>query len=243
MSAAAEPLHLRIAADLEREVREGRPAPGQRLAPERALAARLGVSRTTVRQALAELVERGLVRRRVGRGGGTFVQERLVERRPTSVAGLSEELRRQGMAAGARLVEVVERAATEEEARRLGLEPGAAVTEIVRVRLADGRPLAVEGSLFPSALVPGLARHDLTGSLYGLLRSVYGVVPTRAVEHLEPALAGTADARALGVRRGAPLMLVERVAMDAAGAPVELARDRFRGDLTRIVIETTEVRR
>src|SRR6478609_8884274 len=78
------------------------PGPGERLGAERELAERLGVSRSTIRAALADLERSGAIRRSRGRGGGIFVAERKVERDLTSLAGLPAYLRRQGCG-GARL--------------------------------------------------------------------------------------------------------------------------------------------
>jgi GntR family transcriptional regulator len=120
-------------------------------------------------------------------------------------------------------------------AAALGLEPDDPTGEIVRVRLADSAPLALERSYFSLGRFPDLLRLDLTGSLYELLAEHYDEAPTHAVERLEPVLAGELEAGLLEVAAGAPLMLVERTAYATAGAPVEFARDLFRGDRTRIV--------
>lgn len=180
----------------------------------------------TVRQALQTLESRGLLRRAIGRSGGSFVARPKLERDLGTFAGLSEQLRRQGVAAGARVVSA--RAA-------------AGSIEIVRVRLADGEPFALERSSFPAERFGGLLGLDLTGSLYDLLDAHFGAGPVRAVERVEPVLAGAAEAELLAVPAGSPLLLVDRVAYDGAGLVVETARDVFRGDRTRIVAWTSEL--
>lgn len=235
------PIHAQITAQLAASIRDGRLQPGARLPAERELAEGLGVSRMTVRQALGALERDGLVRRVVGRSGGTFVREPKVERHPASTAGLSAELRRQGLAAGAEVISARVEPARPGTAVALGLEPDEPVAVVVRLRLAAGRPLALERSSLPAQLYPGIEDLELGGSLYELMHDVYGRRPARAVERLETVPARPADARALGVRPGAPLLLVERVGYGADGTPLEFARDRFRGDRTRIVIESTEV--
>lgn len=234
------PLHAQITTQIAASIRDGSLQAGARLPAERELAEALGVSRMTVRQALGALERDGLVRRAVGRSGGTFVQEPKVERRPASTAGLSAELRRQGLAAGAELISARVEPAPPRTAAALGLEPGEPVVVVVRLRLAAGKPLALERSSLPQQLYPGIEALDLGGSLYELMLAVYGRRPTRVVERLETVAARPADARALDVRPGAPLLLVERVGYGADGTPLEFARDRFRGDRTRIVIESTE---
>jgi GntR family transcriptional regulator len=215
--------YAQIIDQIEQAIADGELAPGDRLPPERALAEEHSVSRMTVRQALQSLESRGLLRRAIGRNGGSFVAQPKVERDLGTFSGLSEQLARQGVAAGARVVSACE---------------VDGVVEIVRVRLADGEPFAVERSSFPADRFRRLLDCDLTGSLYELLGDE---APVRAVERIEPVLADAEDAATLGLRAGAPLMLVDRVAYDEAGLVVETARDVFRGDRTRIVAWTSEL--
>jgi GntR family transcriptional regulator len=190
----------------------------------------------TVRHALASLERRGLVARQVGRGGGTFVAEPKLEL--VGLAALSDQLRGLGLAAGARVVSARKLPSPGDVAEALRLSAGAPVYEIVRVRLADGLPVALERGSYPADIFPGLLEQPLEGSLYALFRARYEDVPVRAVERLEAAVAGREEAAALEVARGAALLRVERIAYGASGRPVELGRDLFRGDRTRVVWET-----
>jgi GntR family transcriptional regulator len=219
----------------------GRLAPGDRMPAEQDLAAWFGVSRMTLRQALAKLARRGLVTRAVGRRGGTFVAERKLEQDRTTLAGFSEQLRRHGIQPGARVLFATQRPAGPVSAAALGLREGDRVHEVRRIRLGDGRPIVLEQSLFPAAMFPGLLQCRLDGSLYELLETRFGQRPYRARETLEPVTAGVREAEALEITEGAPLMLVERIAYARSGEPVEFARDLFRGDRTRIVMWTSEL--
>jgi GntR family transcriptional regulator len=210
--------------------------PGERLGAERELAERLGVSRSTIRAALADLERSGAIRRSRGRGGGIFVAERKVERDLTSLAGLPAYLRRQGFASDARVLSTATVEADGETAGALGLEPGALVLEVVRVRLADEEPISLERALFPADRFPGLLDRSLAGSLYELLQSHYGLAPGEAEERIEVVAAGAAEARLLGLRRGAPLLAVARTAWDADGRAFEHSHDLFRADRARIVV-------
>ena len=224
------PAHAQIEAWLAERIAAGRLAAGERLPPERALAGRLGVSRMTLRHALESLERRGLVARRVGRDGGTFVAEPKLELVGTSA--LSDQLRGLGLEAGARVLAAVERDAAPGEE-----ELGARVYAIERVRLANGEPVALERSAFAADAFPGLLEASLEGSLYELFRTRYDDVPVRARERLEPALARSDEAQALGIEAGAPVMLVERSAYGSSGRLLELSRDVFRGDRTRVAWE------
>ncbi|MGO9082641.1 MAG: GntR family transcriptional regulator, partial [Streptosporangiaceae bacterium] len=226
-------VHAQIEDWLAEAIAAGRLQPRDRLPTEHELAAWLGVSRMTLRHALGELAQRGLVERAVGRGGGTFVAAAKLEQDITTLAGFSEQLRRHKMVAGARVLSAAQHPAGSRAAAALAVGEGDPVLEVRRIRLADGRPMVLERSVFPAALFPGMLDCRLDGSLYELLEQRYGQRPHRARESLEPVLAGVREAEALEVDEGAPLMLVERTAYSAAGRALEFARDLFRGDRTR----------
>jgi GntR family transcriptional regulator len=234
-------VHGQIEDWLAGEIAVGALVSGDRLPTEHDLAAWFGVSRMTLRHALAELARRGLVTRTVGRHGGTFVAAPKLEQDLTTLAGFSEQLRRHGMVAGARVLTAGRRPAGPAAGAALRLAETDPVYEVRRVRLADGRPIAVERSLFPAARFPDMLDCRLDGSLYELLEVRYGLRPYRARESLEPVTAGVREAEALEVAEGAPLMLVERTAYARSGEPLEFARDLFRGDRTRVVVWTSEL--
>ena len=232
------PAYAQIEDRLTEAIEVGDLKPGDRLPPERDLAGQLEVSRMTLRQALEALERRGLLRRTVGRRGGTFVAEPKIERDLTALAGLTQQLVRQGHQAGARVLSAEEGPAGTRTAEALGLERGDRVFEVIRLRLSDGEPLALERSLFPAERFPGLLGHGLEGSLYALLEKEYGQAPRRAEERLEPVLAEPGQGELLGVKAGAPLLLVERTAFSADGVALEFARDLYRGDRTRVLVES-----
>jgi GntR family transcriptional regulator len=208
---------------------------GDRLPAERELAEQLGVSRGTIRQALDALAARGLVERGVGRG--TFVAAGKVEVRLHDVAGFTEQMARAGLQANARVLRAGQAVAPEAVARALGLPEGAPVVRIERLRLAGRLALTLEDSWIPAARFPGIEDLDLRGSVYALMRDLYGHAPVRVVEALEPVVAQAHSAGLLRVERGCALMLVERTAFDADGVAVEYARDLHRGDRARFVVE------
>jgi len=234
-------VHAQIESWLAGAIAAGQLAPGDRLPAEHDLAAWLGVSRMTLRHALGELAQRGLVIRAVGRHGGTFVAEPKLDQDVTTLAGFSEQLRRHGMVAGARVLAAASGQAGPAAAAALNLAVGDPVHEVRRIRLADGRPMVLEHSQFPAALFPEMLDCRLDGSLYELLEERFGQRPHRARESFEPVIARVREAEALEVEEGAPLMLVERTAYSRSGTALEFARDLFRGDRTRVMIWTSEL--
>jgi GntR family transcriptional regulator len=120
----------------------------------------------------------------------------------------------------------------------LELPEGEASWMVRRVRFGDGEPLLVEESHVPARLFPDLNRHNLAqSSLYDLMRSRYGVDPVRAHETIEPASCEQEEARHLATRPGSPAILVTRTAYDSDDQPVEYARDIYRGDRARFVVD------
>jgi GntR family transcriptional regulator len=229
---SASALRDRLAA----EIADGSPGPGERLGAERELAARLGVSRSTLRSALDALETAGAVHRVRGRSGGIFVSERRVERDLTSLTGLPAYLRRQGFQSGARVLSTATVGADAETAAALDVPEGTLVLEVVRVRLADEQPISLERARFPADRFPGLLDRSLSGSLYELLEAGYGLHPNEAEERVEVVGATAAEARVLQVRAGAPLVAIVRTAWSADGRPFERSHDLFRADRVRIVV-------
>jgi GntR family transcriptional regulator len=241
LARGAKPLHAAIAEHLAGLIASGSLAPGTRLPPERQLATTLGVSRMTVRQALGELERDGLVRRVVGRAGGTFVSETPGAEVATRAGGVSAALRHAAGASHAELVSAEIEPAGKRTAAALGLGRDEHVVVITRLRLAGGKPLAVERTSLPSRLFPDIEDMDLAGSLYDLMDVGFGLRPVRATERLEVAEARPSDARTIGAKRGTSVLLVERVGFAADGTRVEFSRDRFRADRTRLVTESAQI--
>lgn len=214
------PKHVQLREGLLRLVREEL-SPGDALPSERALMARHGVSRATVRRAVGELVSNGLLVSTPGKG--TFVTRTRVESQ-LHLASFTEDMRRRGyeptsQLLGCRLLE-----ASAPVAAFLG---AGAHWLVERVRLADGIPMALETSWYNARLLPGLDQHDL-GQLYLLLRD-QGLGIDAAEQSVRTELADAATCRALHVEPPAPVMVFVRQST-SAGRPVEYARSDYRGD-------------
>jgi GntR family transcriptional regulator len=207
-------------------------APDDPLPSDAQLCAEFGVSRMTARNAVARLAQEGIVYRVPGRG--TFVAEPPVHRQASSLLSFSAEMRRQGKNPTSRLVARAERAAEPGERGRLRLRPRGKVVEISRLRLADEQPVAVETAVFSAELAEGLLAADLEhGSLHRTLLAL-GRVPTAGTASLRAEPAARGDAKLLGVRTGAALLVERRLIFDQTGAPLELTVSRYAGDRYRL---------
>ncbi|BBN96762.1 GntR family transcriptional regulator [Deinococcus grandis] len=239
-SASATPVYVQVAQGLTQRIESGQLRPGSALPAERDLAAHLGVSRVTVRQALGLLAQQGLLTRR--HGSGTFVTPPprpgdLPARTLGLLSSFSEDVRSRGQRPGARILNFERTRPTAQEAMSLALSPSEAVYRIRRVRTADGEPLAVEDSTLPAALVGPLSEADVhDASLYALL-AARGLSPARAIRHLRAVNADLTLAPLLNVTVGAALLTTDRVSWLQGGRPIEYARAHYRGDRYDFVME------
>ena len=205
---------------------------GTALPTEREFAERFDSSRTTVRQAIAELVIEGRLQRTQGRG--TFVsQPKLMQVRQAT--SFSQDLAAEGWSPGSRILAVSIEVATQEMAGPLRVEVGQQVQRVERLRTRGDEVIAHEVAHLPGVF-PGLAEElAARGSLYRTLDEVYGRVVDAVEDSVETTLADPVSADLLGVDTGLPLLLVHRTAWDRDGHPVEWTRSLFRGDRFRFV--------
>lgn len=226
------PLYLQVEQHLGQRVQSGEWQPGQKIPTEEQMCAAYGVSRVTMRQALARLVDRGLLVRE--RGRGTFVRDAALTAAARGVTSFTTELAALGLEAGARVLAVEVVPADAETVDALGLGHDAEVVRVHRVRTGNGKPIGIQTSLLPVQRFPNLEHQSLQDrSLYQLLRTHYGVVPVEAVETFTVGGISPRDARLLEVPPRTCAFFVERVTLDARG-PFERVTSVMRGDRYRI---------
>jgi len=234
----AEDVRRRIVSMLD----AGTLRPGDRLGSEREMAEQFAVSRATLRSALVPLSRAGILERRSGRAGGTFIKTVLVERNVAELSGLPNRLKQGGHSTTrSRVLSTALRGATAIEAQRLQVEPGTELVVVQRLRYADGFPLSVDCAHFPADRVPDLLEQPLGGSLYEILAVRYDVRPVTSVESIEVVSANPREAAWLEIPTRTPLLAMTRVASDTDGRPFEYSEDLFRADRVRLVAKTSAV--
>jgi GntR family transcriptional regulator len=229
--AATEPKYYAVKRHLLEFI--GSLEPGAAVPTERELATQMRTSRTTVRQALTELVVEGrLVRRQ---GSGTYVAEPKITW-PLYLASFTEQVEASGFKPSAEVIATQRIAATADLAHQLGLPLRAPVYRIERLRFADASPIAVETSWLPAERFPGLTRQiRLHGSLHAVLLDLYDTRLQTGEERIETAPATPREAGPLRVDVGTPMLIVSRQNFDADRTPVELGRTWFRSDRVMLV--------
>ena len=200
--------------------------PDAAIPSERELMATFGVSRATVRKSIDNLIADGLLLRIHGKG--TFVSRPRLESR-LHLASFSQDMRRRGLTPSTGLLGIEAMLPPAEVASALELDAEGMAWRIDRVRLADGQPLALENGWYPQALLPGLDRLDLSGSLYQVFDETYGFGIDSAEQTMWGESAEGAVARQLDAPLHTPLLVFRRISR-AADRPLEYVVSRYRGD-------------
>lgn len=235
------PYYYQLMEILLNQLRSGQFRVGDQFPTEMELVAKYGVSRPTVRRAIAELVQEGYLER--SRGRGTFVARPAVVTDARVVTTFAAEMQHSGRQHRVKLLQAAQVPAVGALARDLAVAEGDLVFEITRLRLGDEEPLVLEISQVPVAVCPNLlaeANLEKEG-LYDALERLRGIRIGRAQQVFQAIPASDEVAKLLGVRRGAPILLWQGVAYNLSDRPVERLRVYYRGDRYRFSVQQQRV--
>jgi DNA-binding GntR family transcriptional regulator len=231
------PLYFQISRRLEAAIRSGEIAPGARLENEIAIAGRLGLSRPTIRRAIQELVDKGLLVRR--RGVGTQVVQGQVTRQ-VELTSLYEDMQGAQQEPGTRVLEHAVQPANEEVAESLGLAVGSDVVYLRRQRLTGNVPVAILENHLPPEFADITTTQLEARGLYQVLRG-RGVAIRVAKQRIGARRSQGDESELLDIDRGGPVLTVHRIAFDDNGRAIEYGRHCYRPDM--YSFETTLVAR
>lgn len=224
-----------IAATLTDEIAAGIYPAGEKLPTEAQMAQRFGVNRHTVRRALGEMAEQGLLYAR--RGAGVFVATVPAEYPLGRRVRFHQNVLDTGRTPSRQILRIETLPATPAQAEALGLPTGSAVHLIEGLSLADGLPLARFISVFPSDRFPNFPDHMAAqGSVTAALAACGLSDYTRASTRLTAKLADSILARHLRVPDGAAVLRSEAVNIDALGQAVEYGITWFAGDRVTLTV-------
>ncbi len=231
------PLYYQLTEVLREKIRLGEFKRGTQLPSERELSEAYGISRMTVRQALAYLIREGnLVARQ---GLGTFVAEPKLAYDALHLLSFTEEMMLEGAAPASQVLEQAIVVPPSAVATDLALDSGATTVKIVRLRLSQNRPLLLETVYVPASLCPGLEQTNLaTQSLYALMENRYGLRLSHARQTFETTTANSYEAQLFAVPVGLGMILLEGITSLDTGQPVEYFKAIYRGDRFKFAMDS-----
>lgn len=190
------------------QLNQGQLKPGDMLPSEAQLSAQYNVSRITIRRALKELIQQGILYTLQGKG--TFAAHALI-REMSGFRSFSQDIRSKGLRPSSRVMRFEQITLEEDVANYLKINAGDSIYIIQRIRLADDQPVAFETAYLPVSLFPNLTDYDLTQSLYQILGEQYHVYPAWADAEIQARTATPEIAQSLGMRVGDPVLTAHRL--------------------------------
>ncbi|TDW95361.1 MULTISPECIES: GntR family transcriptional regulator [Kribbella] len=230
------PLYHQLAEQLTAAITDGRLRPGDPFENEIGMSDRLNLSRPTVRRAISELVNQGLLVRR--RGIGTTVANQMVHRK-AELTSLYDDLAREGRTPRTEVLALDCAAQDDRAAAVLEVPPGTPLVGIVRLRYADDLPLAIMRNWLPPALNDLTLDELTTDGLYAVLRA-RGIRPTVARQRIGARNATAEERRTLHMSKAEPLITMTRSAYAADGSPVEYGNHCYRADQYSVDVVVSE---
>ena len=230
------PYYFQLSTYIEQEIKAKRILPGQLMPSEQEIGEKLNVSRTVVRQAMADLERKGLITKQSGKRSaiahpkydGSLMQ---------SLRGFFEDAVSKGQIPTTRVLELKVVGAEGEVAEALKLNPGDPVVMLNRLRFLDGEPEVLVVTYLPEAKCPDLVCENLASqSLYELLAAKYGLVISQGYRTVEAISLDRADAKLLGAPTGSPALLLKSVGLLEDHTPLEYYLAKHRGDRSKFHI-------
>jgi GntR family transcriptional regulator len=233
------PLYHQLMERLKGSIEKGNWTPGDKIPSENQLMDQFGVSRNTAKKAIEELAQEGILYRIQGKG--TFVAKPKLQQSLMGFYSFSKVLKEKGLNPKDIILKLEEVKPTVKIREALQLEEDEIVVEMKRLRCANNEPYILESSFIPKNLISNMEQLKKVGeiSLYDLFTQEFNIVVTRAKEAFEPVLIRSEESEYLQTEEGLPALLLERIAYDVNGVPVEFCRSIVRGDRCRFYTELT----
>ncbi|MBC5648534.1 GntR family transcriptional regulator [Christensenella tenuis] len=231
------PMYYQLKTIILEAIRDERFKPGDVIPTEAEFSEMFGISRTTIRQAIGELVMEGYLYR--VKSKGTFVAQPKVQQAFISRIQASHELvREQNMVPTTRVLMLAMERASREAAAALQMKEHAQAVKLVRLRYVDEEPILISESYLPLPLCKAALETDMEHcGLYEFLDKAAETQAVRSVRSLTAIAAGKYEADMMRIERGAPVQMTKSISYNAQGVPVEFTVSKFRGDRNEFVVE------
>ncbi|WML45960.1 GntR family transcriptional regulator [Neobacillus sp. PS3-40] len=229
------PIYYQLEELIKELIEKGELKPGDSIPAEREYAEKYQISRMTVRQAFTQLVNDGYLHRIQGKG--TFVADRKIEQPLQGLTSFTEDMKARGLKPGNQLIHFEIIPATSQIATQLAIQEYGPVYEIKRIRLADDVPMALETNYISANLIKGLTEQIVNQSLYAHIEGQLGLLIDHASQVIESSIANQIEAQYLKIKKGTPVMLIQRNTYLQDGTPVEFVKSAYRADRYKFMIQ------
>jgi GntR family transcriptional regulator len=229
------PIYYQLEELIKELIEKGELKPGDAIPPEREYAEKFQISRMTVRQAFTKLVNDGYLHRIQGKG--TFVAERKIEQPLQGLTSFTEDMKARGLKPGSQLIHFEIIPATAQIANQLSIQEYGPVYDIKRIRLADDVPMALETNYISANLIKGLTEQIVNQSLYSYIEQQLGFQIDHAAQVIESSIANQIEAQHLNIKKGSPIMLIQRNTFLEDRTPVEFVKSSYRADRYKFMIQ------
>lgn len=222
------PLYIQIAQFLRQAIDNGQYKPGEKLPSENDLVQKFNISRITATAALDELVKARLAYR--ARGRGTFVAQPFLSNF-SFFSSFTEDMRERGFNPSSHLVSLHVEKPDDETIAKLKMSESTEYYCIVRVRLANNNPVVFQHAYLVKEIYPDLEKHNFeTQYLFDVMRNAYSYAPSWGDAIVEAGAATTEEANYLGIKTGAPVLIIWHLTLDDHFVPLEYVRSVYRSD-------------
>lgn len=222
------PIYHQLEEVIRTQIDTGLLQPDDAIPSEREFAEQYQISRMTVRQALTNLVNEGILYRK--KGTGTFVNKRKVEQVLQGLTSFSEDMMERGLKPSSKIISYETIPAKRSVASRLGISEGDKVLQIERIRLADDVPMALETAYMPFHLTKGLNVELAKDSIYQFIEEELSLTIEEAYQELGAVVATAHDAKYLQIEENTPVLRIIRITNLEDGTPFEYVISSFRAD-------------
>lgn len=231
------PLYQQLKEFIIESIENNKWNPGDKIYSENQFFEIFEVSRNTVKKAIEDLVQEGILYRVQGKG--TFVSHPKIEHSLSAFYSFSQVLKEKGLKPKDVVLHVKVEEAIHKIAKALDIKKGEEVVVIQRLRYANEEPIILESSYLPKSKVANMEELKYVGdtSLYNILNSKFNIIVNSAKETFEPILIRAEDSVLLHVKEGSPALLLERIAYDQNKQPIEFCKSIVRGDRCKFYTE------
>lgn len=229
------PIYIQIYDQIKSEIKQGIWKIGDRLPSERELAIKFNVSRMTLRQAIQNLADEGILERKIG--SGTYVARKKVQEKMSGVTSFTEIMESQSRVPSSKTISYFLISPSSSEMEKLQLNKEDTILRMERIRYADDIPICFEVASIPQKIIDGYSKAEISESFYRTLEEKSGNKIGAANQTITAVLASEKIAEYLELKRGDAVLRLRQVSYFKDGTPFEYVRTQYVGNRFEFYLE------